>query len=225
MRPSPSCSEMSSEFDTIRAGDTAEAYRSKPMPDWRATRPVDVARLNSSVFLAVIHKYEILLAVIRKFEILCAIVMPAYLIVAVLLAHHRFPSLTTTHTLVVAIPMFLTGFASHLALGLLGAMFLIAVGSLIWWRRVLAVGGPSSVLATLAAAMHGVAVRLVHRMDPGLVALLTRREHATHAVPGHSLLDQLRAALLIAPDAPPSRLVLLADRMVCTDQLTSRRAA
>jgi len=215
MRPSPSCSEMSSEFDTIRAGDTAEAYRSKPMPDWRATRPVDVARLNSSI----------LLAVIRKFEILCAIVMPAYLIVAVLLAHHRFPSLTTTHTLVVAIPMFLTGFASHLALGLLGAMFLIAVGSLIWWRRVLAVGGPSSVLATLAAAMHGVAVRLVHRMDPGLVALLTRREHATHAVPGHSLLDQLRAALLIAPDAPPSRLVLLADRMVCTDQLTSRRAA
>lgn len=56
------------------------------MPDWRATRPVDVARLNSSVFLAVIGKYEVVLA----------LAAPAYLAAGVLLAHHRFPPLTTT---------------------------------------------------------------------------------------------------------------------------------
>lgn len=37
------------------------------------------------------------------------------------------------------------------------------------------------------------------------------------------LLDQLRAALVVVPSAPPLRLALLADRSVRTDQLISRR--
>ena len=185
------------------------------MPEWRAIRPVDVARLNSSVFLAVIRKYEIVLA----------LAAPAYLVAAVLLAHHRFPSLTTTHILAVAIPLFLTGFVTHLMLGLLGVMFLIAVGSLVWWRHVLAVGRPSEALAAIVSATRRLVARLEHRVDPSLLATDSRRGHTTLAAPIHDLLDELRAALLIAPDAPPLRLALLADRTVRTDQLTSRRNA
>ena len=121
------------------------------MPEWRATRPVDVARLNSSVFLAVLRKYGGLFA----------FVAPAYLLAAVLLGEHRLPTLTPGHILAVAIPLFLTGIVGHFLLGLLGVMFIVTVGSLIWWRHILAVGGPSAALAALVSAAR----RLVSRFE------------------------------------------------------------
>jgi hypothetical protein len=185
------------------------------MPEWRATRPVDVARLNSSVFLAVLRKYGVLFA----------FVAPAYLLAAVLLGEHRLSTLTPGHILAVAIPLFLTGIVGHFLLGLLGVMFIVTVGSLIWWRHILAVGGPSAALAALVSAARRLVSRFERQVDTALLATNSRREHATLVAPIHDLLDELRAALLVAPDAPPLRLALLADRSVRTDQLTSRRVA
>ena len=185
------------------------------MQQWRATRPADVARLNGGVFLAVARAYLVVFAVL----------LPGDAIASLLLAHHRLPTLGITHVLALALPFFVTGFLSHVTLGLLGMMFLVAVNSLIWWRHVLAVGGPSGVLAALALSIRRVVFRLAHRVDPVAVARVTHREQMARAVPAHPLLDQLRAALLIAPDAPPSLLAHLSDHPVRTDQLTSRRAA
>ena len=103
--------------------------------------------------------------------------------------------------------------------------FCTAVGSLIWWRNVLARGGPNLVLAALTSIVNRIALRLAQHIDSDLVAVLAIRERMISIGPDHTLLAQLRVALVVAPDGPPSRLVQLADPMVRTDQLISRRAA
>jgi hypothetical protein len=200
---------------SIRARETPEAYRSLLMAQWRATRPVDVARLNSSIFLAVLRKYGIAFVFLT----------PAYLLAAVLLGEHHFPTLTPGHLLAAAILLVVTGVVGRLLLGLVAVMFIVTVGSLVWWRHVLAVGGPSAALAALVSAARRIVSRFEHWVDPSLLATESRRKHATLVAPIHDLLDQLCAALHVASDAPPLRLALHADRSVRTDQLISRRTA
>ena len=185
------------------------------MHDWRATRPVDVARLNSGVFLAVL----------RKFAVAAAICAPVYFGAIVVLAEVRAPQLSIGFVLAHVWLYFLTAFVGHLALGLVIMTFCTAVGSLIWWRNVLARGGPNTVLAALASIAHRVVLRLAQRIDSGLLAVSAVRERMIPTGPDHTLLAQLRVALVVAPDGPPSRLVHLADPMVRTDQLTPRRTA
>ncbi|MDA8265348.1 MAG: hypothetical protein M0T79_08405 [Actinomycetota bacterium] len=185
------------------------------MPEWCSTRPVDVARLNSSVFLAVLCKYGVF----------SAIAAPIYFATVVILGERRAPKLGAGHILAATWPYFLTGFVGRFLLGLLAGTFIAAVGSLVWWRHILAVGGPYAALAALASAARRLVARIERRVDPSLVATLARRPHITDVVPIQSLLDQLRAALLGAPAAPPLRLAVLADRSVRTDQLIPRRTA
>ncbi|HEY5272726.1 MAG TPA: hypothetical protein VIJ34_05770 [Acidimicrobiales bacterium] len=163
------------------------------MPDWRATRPVDVARLNSSIFLAVLRKYGVAFVFLT----------PPYLLAAILLGEHRFPTHTPGQILAAAIPLFLTGVVSHLFLGLVAVMFIVTVGSLIWWRHVLAVGGLVVALAALLSALRRIVSQFEHRVDPSLLATALRRQQATLGAPIHDLLDQLRVSLLAASDAPP----------------------
>ncbi len=184
------------------------------MPEWRATRPVDVARLNSSVFLAVLSKYGVLFA----------IGAPIYFATVVILGERRAPELGVGHILEVAGPHFLAGVVGHLLFGFVAVAFTVAVASLVWWRHLLAVGGPSAALAAFASAARRLIGRIEHRVDASLIATLARRAHMTDVVSIHSLLDQLLAALLVAPDAPPLRLALPADRSARTDQSISRRA-
>ncbi|MHB1599258.1 MAG: hypothetical protein ACYCXY_10340 [Acidimicrobiales bacterium] len=161
------------------------------MEEWRAFRPVDVARLNSSVFVALFRKYGLLFA----------LALPAYLGGALLLAAERFPKLGVAHILSVAAPLFLAGFVTHLAVGLLGAVFLVAVGSLVWWRHILATGAPSAVRGVIASSARRIVFRLARQIDAGTFAVLARRSRELLLVPVHGLLDQLSAALCIAADA------------------------
>jgi hypothetical protein len=185
------------------------------MQNWRALRPVDVARLNDSVFRAVIRFYEILFA----------IMIPIELSSTIAIAHHRFPQMSIAHVLAVAIPFFLTAFFTHFVLGFIGVMFLVAVGSLAWWRHVLAFGGPSAALTVLAVASRRVVIRLAQPSIPSVVAGLVRRDHPLRSVPEHPLLDQLRCALSISSTAPPGVPITHADFFVRIDQLISRRIA
>lgn len=196
--------------------ETPSAYDHRLMQDWRASRPVDVARLNSSVFRAVL----------RKFELLFVVMIPIEIVSVLLLAHHRDPTMGMAQVLAHSIPFLLTGSLTHFLGGLLVAMFLVALGSLAWWRHVLAIGRPSTVLAALASAVRGILRRLVRKLDgrADLLAVPARRR-AGRSPRLPSVIDQLCASLCLAPSAPPLRLALAADRSVRPDQLTARRAA
>jgi len=185
------------------------------MSERHAFGAVDVARLNSGVFLAVLRRYGVLFA----------IGAPVYFCTLLIVGEHRAPGLGAGRILAAIWPYFLTAFVGHLVVGFVAVAFVVSVGSLFWWRHVLAVGGPAAALAALASA----ALRLVTRIGRGVnddaVATPLRWERATLADPVHDLLDELRAALLASPDAPPLRLALPADRSVRSDQSISRRAA
>ena len=155
------------------------------MDDWRATRPVDVARLNSGVFLAVL----------RKFAVVAAICAPVYFGAIVVLAEVRAPQLSIGFVLAHVWLYFLTAFVGHLALGLVIMTFCTAVGSLIWWRNVLARGGPNTVLAALASIAHRVVFRLAQRIDGGLLAVSAVRERMIPTGPDHTLLAQRCSAI------------------------------
>ena len=187
------------------------------MKNWRATRPIDVARLNNGVFCSVLWKYCLLFAVL----------IPTELIGTVLIAHHRVPSMSIGHVLAVATPVILTGFLTHFLLGLLGVMFIVAVGSLVWWRHVLAIGGPSAALAVLAAVSRRIVLRLAQPSNSVAASGgVVRRERTIRDVPEHPLLDQLRSALSISSTAPPAFPITHMDRLVRSDsQLTLWRAA
>ena len=118
------------------------------MEKWHATRPVDVARFNGGVFLVAARAYLVLFLVLLPVDVIGAMVVD----------HHRLPTFSTAHVLSIALPFFVTGFSATPPLSSSVAMSLIAVGSLAWWRHVLAVGGPSAALAVLASAIRRVVV-------------------------------------------------------------------
>jgi len=185
------------------------------MSERHAFGAVDVARLNSGVFLAVLRRYGVLFV----------IGAPVYFATVVLVGEHRAPGLGAGRILAAIWPYFLTGFVGHLLVGFLVVAFIVSVGSLFWWRHVLAVGGLSAALAAIASTALRLVTRFARGVNNDAVATLFRRERATLADPVHDLLDELRAALLASPDAPPLRLALLADRSVRSDQSISRRVA
>jgi hypothetical protein len=115
------------------------------MQDGRATQPVDVARLNSGIFLALF----------KRFGIVVAICLPIYFGGIVAIAALRLPQLSTGFVLAHVWFAF-AAFAGHLAFGLALSTFWIAVGSLAWWRHVLARGGPNLVLVALASLVSSV---------------------------------------------------------------------
>ncbi len=198
------------------SSDTGSAYYHRFMQGWRATRPVDVARLNNGVFCAVLRKYCLLFAVL----------IPTELVGTVLIAHHRVPSMSTGHVLAVTVPLVLTGFLTHFVVGLLGVLFIVAVGSLAWWRHVLAIGGPSAALAALASASRRIVLRLAHSSNPAVVrGGVVRRDRPIRDVPEHPLLDQLRCSLSILSTAPPAVPIAPEDPLVRIDQLIARRIA
>lgn len=185
------------------------------MPQWRVTRPVDVARLNSGVFIAVLRRYGALIA----------IGAPIYFATVVILGARRTPELGVGGILARIWPYFLSGFVGRLLLALVAAMSIVAIYSLIRWRQILAFDGPSALLSAFASAIRRLIIRIERRVDDSLHAAPFRRANESTVVPIHTLLDQLRACLLIAPAAPPLQLALCADRSVRPDQLILRRIA
>jgi hypothetical protein len=164
--------------------------------------------------------------VLRKYYVLFKVLIPTELIGTVLIAHHRVPSMSIGHVLAATVPLMLAGFLTHFVVGLLGVLFVVAVGSLAWWRHVLATGRPSAALATLAAASRRVVLRLAHSSTPAVArGGVVRRERPIRDVPEHPLLDQLRCSLSILSTAPPAVPIAPEDPLVRIDQLISRRIA
>ncbi len=176
---------------------------------------VDVARENNGAFLAVLAR------LVYGF----AVIAPIYFGVILAATEHRDPALTPLHVLAVASSLYLTGFVAHMLVGLLAVMAVAAMVSLLRWRRVFAVGGPGAMVALLLSATRRFVVPVACPTGNGVSEPVLRRERTELATHFHELIDQLRAALLIAPDAPPYQLALSVDRSVRTAQLISRRAA
>lgn len=170
---------------------------------------------ESSVFVAVLDTYG------PRF----AVGAPISFATVVILGEPHAPGLGVGHIHEVAGPHLLAGVVGHLLFGFVAATFTVVVGSPGWWRHVLAVGGPSAALAASACAARRLVGRIEHRVEAGPIATLVRRVHLSDLVPARGLLDQLLAALLVAPDAPLLRFALPADRSARSGPSISRRAA
>ncbi|MGH9919267.1 MAG: hypothetical protein ACRD6W_10445 [Nitrososphaerales archaeon] len=148
-----------------------------------------------------------------------AALFSVYASLGFVLAHRDHPSASLS-TVAHLLSPGATAFVNHLALALFAAPILIALVALIGCRHFFARSGDAGAVAYLLRIARALcsALRVPAIVATGRIPAEPARDRA----PDHSILEQLRAALVIAPSAPPANRVH--HQAVNTRSFISRRS-